>query len=140
LPAERAAAVAGAFAWIRARARPGDGLAGFPEAGLFNFALGLPNPLREEQVLPGHLDAEREAQVARQIATAGPRFLLLANQPTTAFGPVAFGRDYARALWRAVEEHYFLAASFGEAPPDAPVGDPRFFLRIYERFPAAREN
>jgi hypothetical protein len=98
LPAERADAVVEAFAWIRARARPGDGLAGFPEAGLFNFALGLPNPLREEQVLPGHLDAEREALVARQIETAGPRFLLLANQPTAAFGPVAFGRDYAREL------------------------------------------
>jgi hypothetical protein len=140
LPAERADAVAGAFAWIRARARPGDGLAGFPEAGLFNFALGLPDPLREEQVLPGHLDAEREALVARRIETAGPRFLLLANQPTAAFGPVAFGRDYARELWRAVEQHYSLAASFGEAPPEAPVGDPRFFLRIYERFPAARED
>jgi hypothetical protein len=136
LPADRADAIAGAFTWIRAHARPGDGLAGFPEAGLFNFALGIPDPLREEQVLPGHLDPEHEALVVRRIETAGPRFLLLANQPTAAFGPVAFGRDYARELWRAVERHYFLAASFGQAPPDASVGDARFFLRIYERAPA----
>jgi hypothetical protein len=133
LPAERAQTVANALAWLRVRARPGDGLAGFPEAGLFNFSIGLSNPLREEQILPGHLDREREAQVARRIEASGPRFLLLANQPTAAFGPVAFGRDYARELWRAVVRNYSLAASFGPAPPDAPVGDSRFFIRIYER-------
>ena len=101
--------------------------------GVFNFATGLRNPLREDQIVPGHLDALREREVAARIESAGPRFLILANQPTAAFGRAVFGEDYARAIREAIRRRYRLAASFGEAPPDAPVGDPRFFLRIYER-------
>ena len=135
LPGDQAPPVAQAFGFLAARARPGDGIAGFPEGGLFNFATGLSNPLREEQILPGHLDEAGERPVPARIETAGPRFLVLANHPTAAFGRVAFGEDYARAIREAVRRRYRLAASFGEAPPDAPVGDPRFFLRIYERVP-----
>ncbi|MEO8433247.1 MAG: hypothetical protein ABI592_17225 [Acidobacteriota bacterium] len=135
LPAAQAAPVARTLAFLAAEARPGDGVAGFPEGGLFNFATGLRNPLREEQILPGHLDARREGEVAARIEGAGPRFLILANQPTAAFGKTAFGEDYARQIRGAVAKHYRLAASFGDAPPGAPVGDPRFFLRVYERVP-----
>jgi hypothetical protein len=133
LPADRARAFAETLRWLQAQARPGDSLSGFPEGGIFNFTLGLPNPLREDQIVPGHLDATTEPRVVRRIVERGPRFVILANQPTAAFGPVAFGRDYSRGVWSAVLAHYRLAASFGDAAPDAPVGDPRFFLRIYER-------
>ncbi|MEP6769597.1 MAG: hypothetical protein ABJC61_13070 [Acidobacteriota bacterium] len=133
LPADRAAAVAGAAGYLQTVTRPGDGFAGFPEGGLFNFTLGLPNPLREEQVLPGHLDAAREEEVARRIETAGPRFLAIANQPTAVFGKAAFGEDYARRIRSAIDSRYRLGASFGEADPDARVGDPRFFIHVYER-------
>ncbi len=139
LPADRVAAVAGTAGYLQAMTRPGDGFAGFPEGGLFNFTLGLPNPLREEQVLPGHLDAIREEEVARRIETAGPRFLAVANQPTAVFGKTAFGDDYARRLRAAIESRYHLGASFGNAPPDARVGDPRFFIHVYERLAPARE-
>ncbi|MDQ2870721.1 MAG: hypothetical protein M3S32_08260 [Acidobacteriota bacterium] len=138
LPADRAAAVAGTAGYLQTVTRPGDGFAGFPEGGLFNFMLGLPNPLREEQVLPGHLDAIREEEVARRIETAGPRFLAIANQPTAVFGKAAFGDDYARRIRSAIDGRYRLAASFGDAGPEARVGDPRFFVHVYERLaPAA---
>lgn len=133
LPASQAGPVAGTLAFLRSRARLGDGLAGFPEGGFFNFVTGLPNPLREEQILPGHLDARREAEVAAQVEREGPRFLLLANQPTAAFGRTAFGVDYASRIMQTVLRRYRLAAAFGDAPPDAPVGYPAFFLRLYER-------
>ena len=138
LPRERAAALSATLEWLRTAARPGEAVAGFPETGLVNFATGLPNPLREEQILPGHLDPAGERRVVERLEddARAPRFVLLANQPAPAFGAIAFGRDYAVAIWRAVERRYRLAASFGAAPPDAPVGDPRFFLRVYERVPA----
>lgn len=135
LPPEKAGVTAQALAYLAANARPGDGLSGAPETGFFNFVTGLRSPLREEQIFPGHLDAAAEARAAERIEKAGPRYFLLVNQAAPAFESVAFGRDYAAGLWSAVERRYRLAASFGEAPPDAPVGWPRFFIRVYERRP-----
>ena len=139
LPRERAAALDGALSYLAAAARPGDSLSGFPEAGFVNFVTGLRNPLREEQILPGHLDAASERRVVDRIESdrTGPRFVVLVNQGAPAFGAVAFGRDYAVEIWRAVERRYRLAATFGPGPPDASVGDPRFFIRVYERAPPA---
>ena len=134
LPADRAAVVRATLGFLAREARPGDGLAGFPESGLFNFVLGLPSPMRLEQLLPGSLDAAGEERFARTLREAGPRFVLIPNQPTTMFGAVAFGRDYARPLKAAIDERYRLVASFG-APPSEPVGSPRFFVRVLERAP-----
>jgi 4-amino-4-deoxy-L-arabinose transferase-like glycosyltransferase len=132
LSTEKALALEQALEYVRTQARPGDLLAGFPEAGLFHFATGIPNPLREDQILPGVLDAEAEAKVSRRLEETRPRFVLLVNQPSAAFGQAAFGRDYAVDLWGTVERLYRLVAVFGDAPPDAPVGSPRFFIRVYE--------
>jgi hypothetical protein len=136
LPADRARVAEEVLAYLAANAQASDTLSGIPEAGFFNFVTGLRNPLRQEQILPGHLDAEREARVVDRIEREGPRYFLLVNQAAPAFGPAAPGRDYAVEIWRAVEARYRLAASFGDVPPDAPAGGPRFFIRIYERRPA----
>jgi hypothetical protein len=133
LAPDKAWAVLGTLDYVRARAGSSDTLVGFPETGLFNFATGLRNPLRQDVILPAMLDATAEQRVIRRLQEAPPGFVLLANQPTPAFGPISFGRDYAVRLWEAVERSYRLAASFGDAPPNAPVGDPRFFIRVYER-------
>jgi hypothetical protein len=133
LPVARAVPVAQTLEFLSQPAHAGGGLSGFPETGFFNFATGQPNPLREDQVLPGHLTPGDEERVIQRIERSGPRFILLANQPSAAFGPVSFGKDYAVSLWAEVERRYRLAASFGASPSDAPVGDPRFFIRIYER-------
>jgi hypothetical protein len=136
LAADRARVAEEVLAYLAANARAEDTLSGIPEAGFFNFVTGLRNPLRQEQILPGHLDAQREARVVDRIAREGPRYFLLVNQAAPAFGPAAPGRDYAVEIWRAVEARYRLTASFGDAPPDGPAGGPRFFIRIYERRPA----
>ena len=80
LPAARADAVRQTLDVLAARARPGDTLAGLPEAGIFNFVTGLENPLRQEQILPGHLDPAAELAVAGRIRSAGPRFFVLAAE------------------------------------------------------------
>jgi len=135
LPWKEASAVAGTLDYLAGRARPGDRLASFPEAGFFNFVTGLPNPMREEEIFPGVLGGGREAEATARLLASRPRFVLLANRPTPEFGPRAFGDDYAAGLWSAVEDHYSLAATFGNAAEGAPIGARRFFIRIYEPDP-----
>jgi hypothetical protein len=135
---KEANAIAGTLDYLAGRARPGDRLASFPEAGFFNFVTGLPNPMREEEIFPGVLGGGREAEATARLLTSRPRFVLLANRPTPEFGPRAFGDDYATSLWSTVEDHYSLAATFGNAAEGAPIGARRFFIRIYEPDPARR--
>jgi hypothetical protein len=138
LPWKEAYAIEGTLGYLAARARPGDALASFPEAGFFNFVLGLPNPMREEEIFPGVLGSGREAAAIARLLASRPRFVLLANRPTPEFGARAFGTDYAAGLWSAVEDHYTLAATFGNAPDWTPIGGRRFFVRVYELVPAPR--
>jgi hypothetical protein len=133
LPREKAFAVVGTLEYLRARARPGDGLVGFPEAGFFHFVTGLRNPFRQDTIYPAILDEAALQRVLRRLKKTPPRFALLINQPTPAFGPSSFGRDYAVPLWAAIERAYVPVAAFGDPRPNAPVGSPRFFIRVYER-------
>ena len=102
LPPDRARVAEEVLAYLAANARAEDTLSGIPEAGFFNFVTGLRNPLRQEQILPGHLDAAREARVVDRIAREGPRYFLLVNQAAPAFGPSFPGRDYAVGILEAV--------------------------------------
>jgi hypothetical protein len=133
LRSDRAAAVGETLRFLASRARPGDTLSGFPETGFFNFVTGLRSSLREEQVLPGHLDAAAEERLIRRLEREGPRFILIANRPTPEFGAPIFGRDYAAVVWKEIERHYRLRASFGPAPPEAIVGSPLFFIHVFEK-------
>ncbi len=137
LPPLQAVPTAMVLHYLETRARPGDTLAGFPEAGIFNFALGMRNPLREEQNLPGDLTPLDETRVIDRLQATRPRFVLLVNQPSYAFGPAAFGQDYDRRLWEVVSQSYSPVASFGTRDLSARVGSQPFFIRVYERIPAA---
>ncbi|MBV8202404.1 MAG: hypothetical protein JOZ15_17440 [Acidobacteria bacterium] len=140
LPWKEATATADTLDYLAGRARPGDRLASFPEAGFFNFVTGLPNPLRQEEIFPGVLGDGREAEAVARLLATRPRFVLLANRPTAEFGPRAFGDDYAAGLWSAVEDRYSLAATFGNAADGAPIGARRFFIRVYEPDAAPAER
>ena len=133
LPVLQAGPTAMTLDFLRRIARPGDTIAGFPVAGIFNFATGLRNPLREEQILPGFLGPAEEDRVIGRLRENPPRFVLLINQPAAAFGEVAFGDDYARKLWAEVERTYGLVASFGTSNVRARIGSQPFFIRVYER-------
>ena len=89
-------------------ARPGDTLACLPECGFFNFVTGLRNPLRQEQILPGHLDSAAEAEVAERIRASGPRFVVLVDQTPPGWAAARFGVDYAPGIARALLERYAL--------------------------------
>lgn len=128
----QASVVAETLRYLAHRARPGDTLTAWPEAGFFSIAAGMPNPLRQEQILPGHLDEAGEERIVARIREAGPRFFLLVNQRHPGWGPVSFGRDFARAVFVEIERQYDLVAAVG-APLETPLGSPHFFLRVYER-------
>ncbi len=133
LVAPQAATTQAVIRFLTEHARPGDSLSALPEAGIFNFATGLPNPLRQEQILPGHLDREGEARVVQRIAKTGPRFVVIVNQAHPGWGPVTFGVDFGREILREIESRYALVAVLGGPPPDTPLGAPDFFARVYER-------
>ena len=108
------------------RARPGDTLACLPECGFFNFATGLRNPLRQEQILPGHLDEKAEAAVADRIRSGGPRFFVLVDQVPPGWAAARFGDDYAREIARALFERYALVGA-ARATDGSPL------IRVFER-------
>jgi hypothetical protein len=107
-------------------ARPGDTLACLPECGFFNFVTGLRNPLRQEQILPGHLDAVAEAEVAERIRASGPRFVVLVDQAPPGWAAARFGVDYAPEIARALFEQYALLGA-ARSNDGAPL------IRVLER-------
>jgi hypothetical protein len=118
------------------RLPPRGKLAGFPEAGFFNYVLGRDNPLSLEQFFPGHLnDNEGELGVARQLEKDPPDAVVLINVVAVGEGIRAFGKDYLVKLAAVIERRFRVAAAFGPgAGPTAAIGDPQFFIEV--RVPA----
>ena len=126
LPPVRAEAVRRTLDFLSSRARPGDTLAGLPEAGIFNFATGLANPLRQEQILPGHLDPAAELAVTGRIRSAGPRFIVLAAETPPGWAAARFGLDYGQSIAAEIDRDYATVAL-------APAANP--LVRVLERRP-----
>ncbi len=106
-------------------------LAGFPETGFFNYALGYRNPFWLEQFFPGHLDRAGEARAIALLEARPPDVLLFANVLAVGEGAHAFGSDYLRGLDAAARSRYTVVAVFGQgATPAARIGDPEFFVEI----------
>ena len=125
-----------ALADLQGRLAPGASLAGFPETGFFNYALGRRNPFRYEQYFPGHLDAGGEDRFAESFAAEPPDVTLFANVLAVGEGARVFGEDYLDALDRAIHARTRAAASYGPgAREGARIGDPHFFVEI--RLPEA---
>ena len=112
-------------------------LAGFPEAGFFNYVLNLENPLPAEQFFPGRFDRAGEAEIVRLLEANPPDAVVLINVLAVGEGARAFGKDYLADLDRTIHRDFVVAASFGPgARPEERVGDPDFFIEI--RVPARR--
>jgi hypothetical protein len=128
---EVAGATRGAFAELARRVPPGGTIAGFPEPGIFNWALDRGNPLAQDQFFPGHLDAAAEAEAIERLRRNPPDAVVFVNVLTVGHGAVALGRDYLADLDRFVRDRFPRAAAFGPgARPDARVGDPGFFIEV----------
>jgi hypothetical protein len=102
-----------ALAFIEAHSRPGDPIAVLPEGTSLTFLSGRRNPLREEIVTPGYLDAAGEARAIQQIDAAKTRLVLIVDRPTREFGAAVFGRDYNRRLMAWIASTYTPCGIFG---------------------------
>lgn len=132
-----AGASRGALIDLRRRVPAGGTIAGFPEAGFFNWVLGRRNPLAQDQFFPGHLDSAAEEEAIARMRSRPPDAVVLVNVLTIGHGPTAFGRDYLQRLGRLLDEEFRSAAVFGpNANPDPRIGDPDFFIEV--RVPEAR--
>jgi hypothetical protein len=113
-------------------------LAGFPEAGFFNYVLGRRNPYAHEQYFPGHLDGEEAGQFARELSERPPDAVIYANVLAVGEGARVFGQDYNEALDRAIRARTQPAILFGPgAKEGARIGDPDFFVEVRVPAPAA---
>jgi len=131
VPEPVAGATRRALADLEARVPPGGGLAGFPETGFLNYALGRRNPLAQDQFFPGHLDAAAEEEAIARLRSDPPAAVVFANVRTVGHGREAFGKDYLERLDAFVRENFPAAAAFGPgAASGARIGDPQFFLEV----------
>jgi hypothetical protein len=121
-----------ALDYIARNTGPDDAIAVMPEGTSIDFLSGRRNPLREEIVTPGYLDAQQEERAIRQLRDAGTALILIPNRPTAEFGPAVFGRDYAQRVMRWIEANYSTCAIFGPVKdPGLEIGAPPFFIRAY---------
>jgi hypothetical protein len=136
-----AGATRDALSDLEARLPDGGTLTGFPEGGFFNYALGLRNPLAQDQFFPGHLDAAAEAEAIARLSRRAPDAILYANVLAVGHRAVAFGADYLADLDRYVRTNFELAAGYGPgAGPEASIGDPQFFVEILVPRPAGADR
>ena len=132
VPADMGVAINEALTFIEQRTRPGDPIAVVPEGTAITFLSGRRNPLREEIVTPGYLDADGEARAIRQLEASRTALILIPNRPTREFGPDVFGRDYNQRLMQWIEQRYTVCGIFGPVKDAAlAIGSKPFFLRAY---------
>jgi 4-amino-4-deoxy-L-arabinose transferase-like glycosyltransferase len=111
-----------------------DFVAVAPEGTSLDFLCDRKNPLRDEILVPGMLDAEGEQRAIGDLQRTSTRFFLVTNRSTKEFGQTSFGRDYDVALMKWVEGNFRTCAILGSDPSTDPqVGDARFFIRVYCR-------
>ncbi len=77
-----------------------------PEATALGFLLGVRSPLRFEQILPGHVDAAVDRELAGEIDRFRPRRIVFVARPTPEFGPLVWGKDYAVEIARRLARDY----------------------------------
>jgi hypothetical protein len=119
---------------IEQEAAPDEPVAVMPEGTSLAFFTGRTNPLREEIITPGFLDAAGEQRAINQLAQSGNRFIFITNRATPEFGPAIFGKDYCQTLMSWIEENYVFYRMLGPDPnPDLQIGDKTFFMRVYKR-------
>ena len=121
-----------AYQFVQEKTAPGDFVAVLPEGTSLVFLSDRRNPLREEIVTPGFLDATGEARAIDALRSSHTPLIFIANRATPEFSETLFGRDYNQRLMSWIEQNYAVCGVFG-IRPDASlqIGSPVFFLRAY---------
>jgi hypothetical protein len=129
-------ALAEAIRFAEEHTSPDDYLLSLPQGTGINFLAERRYPLREENIVPGFLTAEKEADAIGRIAARRVPLILVANLLTPEYRDRAFGVDYNQGLVRWIQQHYQLKATFCSSCEREPrLGDKEFFILAYERNP-----
>jgi 4-amino-4-deoxy-L-arabinose transferase-like glycosyltransferase len=123
-----------AVVFIKNETAAGEPVIVMPEGTSLNFFTDRPNPLRDEIIIPGMLDAAGEERAIARIISSNTRLVLITNRATPEFGPTIFGRDYCQGLMKWVEDNFERVATFGpDRTGNLEIGDATFFIRAYRK-------
>ena len=125
--------MAEAIRFVQRTTAPGEYVLSLPQGTLVNFLADRPNPIREENIVPGILTPDREAAAIHAIEAKQVRLILVANWLTREYGDRAFGVDYNQVLMQWVEQHYHQVRVFSNDGESPQLGEAKFFIRAYER-------
>jgi hypothetical protein len=126
-------AMSDAIRFVQRTTAPGEYVLSLPQGTLVNFLADRPNPIREENIVPGWLTPDREAAAIQAIEAKQVRLILVANWLTPEYGEGAFGVDYNQSLMRWIEQHYHQVQVFSNDGESPQLGEAKFFIRAYER-------
>jgi len=131
-PADVGIAFMQAMQFIEKRTVPGDAVAILPEGTSLVFLSERRNPLRDEIVTPGFLDAAGEERAIESLHRSQAPLIFIANRPTPEFAETSIGKDYNQHLMYWIEQNYHVCGVFGPRPdPALQIGAAVFFLRAY---------
>jgi len=126
--------MAEAIRHIQQHTAPDDEALVLPQGTGLNFLTGRRYPLREECIVPGLVEGERETAVIERLAARRVPVVVIFNLWTPEYRDRAFGVDYNQDLVSWIEEHYRLVATFGsQSDRQARLGDKEMFFSVYER-------
>jgi hypothetical protein len=118
--------------FMEEKTAPGDAVAVLPEGTSLDFVSDRRNPLHDEIVTPGFLDAEGEARAIQALRNSRTPLIFVANRATPEFAQPSFGKDYDQHLMSWIEQNYTACGVFGSSQdPNLEIGNPVFFLRAY---------
>jgi hypothetical protein len=125
-------AFAEALQFIAEKSAPGDAMAVLPEGTSLTFLSGRRNPLHEEIVTPGFLDAAGEERAIESLRRSRTPLVFVSNLPTSDFAQTTLGKDYNQRLMSWIEQNYEACGIFGVRHDlGMQIGDPVYFLRAY---------
>lgn len=124
----RGAFVKRALEEIRARARPDQTLAVFPEGIMINYLARRVNPTPYLFFGPFDMILSGENRILTAFRAHAPDYVILAHKDTSEYGFRFFGRDYGQTLYAWILDHYRPVALVG-APP---LKDQRFGLLLMQ--------
>jgi hypothetical protein len=93
-----------------------DPIAVMPERTSLHFFADRPNPLHDEIVTPGFLDAAGECKAITALGASRTKLVLIASRPTPEFFQQSFGIDYDTKLMNWIDNNYDKCGSFSVNP------------------------
>lgn len=136
-PAATGPALRQALDFIARSSRVGDPLVVLPEGSELPFLADRRYPLRHQIMIPGLMSPADETRAITTIDQLEVPYIMLVNRPMREFGATALGEDYYERLGQTIGQRYRLVEVCGAAgDASVRIGDPRFFIKIYERRPA----